>query len=209
MMGVRSISVRSSSISPIWRQRLLLLFIVACFALPLAAAWLLVGHWRPGGSAQHGELLEPARPIANLQFDSLDGHRVDGTALRGHWVLAYIGSAMGCDARCRTGLYDMRQVRLALGKDMGRVKTLLLLDGMPGAEFRDWLAVEHPATIAGVADVASRNALIEAFGQPGLAGEWMYLLDPLGNLLMRYPVDTEPHGLLKDLQRLLKWSKIG
>ena len=208
-MSVHSISVRPSSISPIWRQRLLLLFIVACFALPLAAAWLLVGHWRPGGSAQHGELLDPARPIANLQFDSLDGRRVDGAALRGHWVLAYVGSAVECEARCRTGLYDMRQVRLALGKDMGRIKTLLLLDGVPEVEFRKWLAAEHPATTAGAADAASRNALIEAFDRPGHAGEWMYLLDPLGNLLMRYPIDTDPRGLLKDLQRLLHWSKIG
>lgn len=207
-MSAHSISCNPSSLPPVWRQRLILLFIVACFALPLAVAWLLIDHWRPGGSAQHGELLNPARPM-DVRFDSLEGNRVDGLGLRGHWMLAYVGSAMECDARCRTGLYDMRQVRLALGKDMVRVKTLLLLDGIPGTEFRGWLAVEHPATTVGVADAANRNALLEAFGQPGRVGEWLYLLDPLGNLLMRYPIDTEPKGLLKDLQRLLKWSKIG
>jgi len=125
------------------------------------------------------------------------------------WRRNAIGLAAECDAHCRTGLYDMRQVRLALGKDMDRVKTLLLLDAIPATEFRGWLAAEHSATVVGVADAANRTALIEAFNQPGRVGEWIYLLDPLGNLLMRYPIDTDPRGLLKDLQRLLKWSKIG
>ncbi len=142
-MSVHSISFDLSSIPPLWRQRLLLLLVVACFVLPLAAAWLLIGHWRPESSAQHGELLNPARPVA-LRFDLLDGKPADETALRGRWVLAYVGSAAECDARCRTGLYDMRQVRLALGKDMDRVKTLLLVDAMPPTGSRDWLAAEHP-----------------------------------------------------------------
>lgn len=207
-MSVQSASLDPASVPPLWRQRLLLLLIVACFALPLAAAWLLIGHWRPAGSAQHGELLDPARPTS-LRLASLQGQSLDDAALRGRWVLAYVGSATGCDPRCRTGLYDMRQVRLALGKEMDRVRTLLLLDAAPTAEFRAWLAAEHPATTVGVADNASRAALLEPFGRPGGVGEWLYLLDPHGNLLMRYPVDVEPRGLLKDLQRLLKWSKIG
>ena len=208
-MSIHSISINSSSLPAIWRQRLFLLFVIACFVVPLATAWLLIGHWRPESSAQHGELLNPARPLPDLRFDSVDGHPLDGAGLRGRWVMAYVGSAAECDARCRTGLYDMRQVRLALGKDMERVKTVLLLDGMPETGLRQWLATEHAAMTVGAADDSTRNALIQAFGQPGRAGEWIYLLDPLGNLLMRYPVDTEPRGLLKDLQRLLKWSKIG
>ena len=208
-MSIHSLSIDSSAIPPPWRQRLFLLFVIACFVVPLAAAWLLVGHWRPEGSVQHGELLNPARPLPDLRFDSVDGRLLDGAGLRGRWVLAYVGSAAECDARCRTGLYDMRQVRLALGKDMERVKTVLLLDGTPETGLRQWLAVEHAATTVGAADGSTRNALLQAFDRPGRAGDWIYLLDPLGNLLMRYPVDTEPRGLLEDLQRLLKWSKIG
>ena len=206
-MSVRPLSALPAPSPPIWRQRLLLLFIIACFAVPLGAAWLLVGHWRPDGSAQHGELLDPARPV-DLRFAPAGDDR-PSTALKGHWTLAYLGSAEACDARCRTALYDIRQVRLALGKDMDRVRTLVLLDGRPQTALRQWLAAEHPATTVGVAAAAQRNALLAAFVQPGQLGDWLYLLDPLGNLLMRYPVDTEPRGLLKDLQRLLKWSKIG
>ncbi|MDS4041621.1 MAG: hypothetical protein RKP20_10635 [Candidatus Competibacter sp.] len=208
-MSIHSLSIDSSAIPPPWRQRLFLLFVIACFVVPLAAAWLLVGHWRPEGSVQHGELLNPARPLPDLRFDSADGHPSDRAGLRGRWVLVYVGSAAECDARCRTGLYDMRQIRLALGKDMERIKTVLLLDQAPEAGLRQWLTSEHAAMTVGVADPSTRDALLEAFTRPGRAGEWIYLLDPLGNLLMRYPIDVEPRGLLKDLQRLLQWSKIG
>lgn len=208
-MSTQTLPVERLPVSARWRQRLILVFIVACFAVPLAAAWLLVGRWQPDGSVQHGELLNPARPIPTLRFDSPAGQPLDGMALRGHWVLIYVGSATACDERCRTALYDMRQVRLALGKDMGRVKTVLLQEGSPEPDLRRWLADEHAAMIVGAADAASRTALTAAFAQPGAAGDWIYLLDPLGNLLMRYPVTVEPRGMLKDLQRLLRLSKIG
>ncbi|MBK8509397.1 MAG: cytochrome oxidase assembly protein [Candidatus Competibacteraceae bacterium] len=208
-MNVRSMSSDPASVPAAWRQRLVLLAIIACFVLPLAAAWLSVGHWRPDGSVQHGELLNPARPL-ELRFEpASEADSIGRERLRGRWVLVYVGSADACDARCRTGLYDMRQVRLALGKDIDRIKTLLLLDARPTPEWRQWLSAEHAATVVGVADDTQRTALLSAFPRSGQAGDWVYLLDPLGNLLMRYPVDVEPRGILKDLQRLLKWSKIG
>ena len=202
-------SLDTAAIPAPWRQRLFLLFIIACFVLPLAIAWLLVGHWRPDSSVQHGELLNPARPLTALRFTPLNDREPDGTTLRGHWVLIYAGSAGECAAACQTALYDLRQVRLALGKDMGRVKTLLLLDNQPIVELHQWLADEHAAMIVGVADLAARTELTEAFPTPGAVGEWIYLLDPLGNLLMRYPVASEPRGMLKDLQRLLRLSRVG
>lgn len=208
-MSVQLLAMKTVLIPSRWRARLMLLFIVACFAVPLAGAWLLVGRWQPGGSVQHGELLHPARPVTRLRFVTLDGQKLDALALRGYWVLAYVGAAGNCEVACRTALYDLRQVRLASGKDMERVKTLLLLDEAPDPEFRHWLRAEHAAMIAGVADPAARSELARAFPALGAPGEWIYLLDPLGNLLMRYPVGGEPRGMLKDLQRLLRLSGIG
>jgi hypothetical protein len=208
-MSVPSISLNSPTIKTLWRQRLLLLLVISAFMAPLVAAWLLIGHWRPHGSVQHGELLNPARPIA-LQFTTLDQQgSTHNEAWRGRWVLIYLGSAALCDPRCRTSLYDMRQVRLALGRDLERVKTALLLDATPGAELRQWLSAEHPATVVVTVDSVNQQLLMAAFPQAGQLGDWMYLLDPLGNLVIRYPIDMDPRGLLKDLQRLLKWSKIG
>jgi len=207
-MALNAALLIPSAIPAVWRARLALLLIIACFAVPLASAWLLVGHWRPEGSVQHGELLDPARPV-ELRLVLPDGKPLASAGLHGRWILAYIGSATSCDERCRTGLYDIRQVRLALGRDMDRVKTLLLLESQPEADFQRWLSAEHPALTVGLADSATRTALTNAFQSPGQVGDWLYVLDPLGNLLMRYRIDVEPRGLLKDLQRLLKWSKIG
>ena len=208
-MSVRSILVKAETMPVIWRQRLLLLFIIACFAVPLAAAWLLVGSWRPGHSVQHGELLNPARPLANFRFTTLDDQRLGSAVLQGSWTLLYVASTTECATPCRTALYDMRQVRLALGKDMGRVKTLFLLNESPDSDLRRWLATDHPTLAVGVADVATQAELSGAFHSAGAIGGWIYLLDPLGNLLMRYPVAVEPRGMLKDLERLLRLSRIG
>lgn len=208
-MSVQTVPIRLPSISARWRPRLILLFIVAWFAVPLAAAWLLVGRWHPAASVQHGQLLDPARPLAGLGFNTSDGRRLDETALRGRWALVYAGPAGPCDSRCHTALYDIRQVRLALGKDMGRVATMLLLDGVLDAGLARWLAAEHAAMTVGATDPATQRLLAQPFDPAGATGDWIYLIDPLGNLLMRYPVTVEPRGILKDLQRLLKWSKIG
>ena len=208
-MNVHALAIKTNGVPARWQPRLMLLFIVACFVVPLAAAWGLVGRWMPGGTVQHGELLNPARPLTALRFTPLNDGESDETTLRGHWALIYAGSAGECAAACQTALYDLRQVRLALGKDMGRVKTLLLLADAPVAELRRWLADAHAAMIVGVVDPAARTELASAFAKPGAIGEWIYLLDPLGNLLMRYPVSGEPRGILKDLQRLLRLSRIG
>ena len=114
-----------------------------------------VGHWRPTGSVQHGELLDPARPVA-LRLVLPEGKPSDGAGLRGRWVLAYVGSAAACDQRCRTGLYDIRQVRLALGKDMSRAVSYTHLLGTgrftrvsapvvskPFVDSRSWLSLIH------------------------------------------------------------------
>jgi len=209
-MSAQTLPFKLSAIPPLWRQRLKLLLVIACFVLPLATAWLLLtDNWRPDGSTQHGELLNPAHPLPDLRFAPIDERPSGQAALRGYWLLVYIGAATECDARCHTGLYGIRQARLALGKEMVRVKTVLLLDEMPDAELRQWLATEHADLQAGVANAEIRNAFLEAFDQDGQVGEWIYLVDPLGNLLMRYPATVDPSGILKDLKRLLKWSRIG
>ena len=209
-MSASTFPLKLSAIPPLWRQRLILLFVIACFVLPLTVAWwLLADHWRPSGSVQHGELLNPAQPLPNLRFTPVDGRSLDEAALRNHWLMVYVGGATNCDEQCRTALYDMRQVRLALGKEIVRVNTVLLLDGMPTVDLRNWLAAEHAEMLAGAASAEIRNDFLQAFPEAGQVGAWIYLVDPLGNVLMRYPTTVKPGGMLKDLKRLLRLSKIG
>ena len=188
------------------KNRIYFLLIVVLFFIPLMIAWLLVEDWRPGGTVNHGELLNPARPVKHLQVRQADGKALAQDYLRGRWTLAYIGEF--CDERCEKGLYNIRQVRLALGKDMERAQTLFLMSETPTATVVEWLRREHASMTAGVADAATLDFFSRAFPEGGADG-WIYLIDPLGNLFMRYGTGDDPKGILDDLRRLFKYSKIG
>ncbi len=193
------------------RNRVYLLLLIALCIVPIVVAWLMVGRWQPGGTVNHGELLNPARPVTQFQLGQMDGGALDVDYLRGRWTLAYLGA--GCAHSCQNALYIMRQVHLALGKDAPRAQTLLMLAEAPDQELRQWLQQEHKAMTVGVSDATTHNFFLHAFPEVAIEGDWIYLLDPLGNLLMRYrtelqnPVDSK--GILDDLKRLFKYSKIG
>jgi cytochrome oxidase Cu insertion factor (SCO1/SenC/PrrC family) len=116
---------------------------------------------------------------------------------RGKWVLVTF-DAGACDPYCERKLYVMRQVRRAQGKDMDRIERLWVLTdaGKPRAD----------ALVASEGTRISRNG---HFGFPGNAADHIYLVDPLGNLMMRFPRDPDPSRMIKDLQRLMKYSRFG
>ncbi len=188
------------------RGRLVLICLFAAFFVPILVAWWLVGQWRPEGSVHHGRLLDPAMPVTYLHARTGDGARLDPAWLQSYWTLVYVDANGVCDAHCRDGLYAMRQVRLALGKEFYRVQYLLLQPHPPSEELNDWLTREHPRLTTAVTDAKSRTVLEAPFED---RERGIYLIDPLGNLLMRYRVEDDPKGILKDLTRLLKLSKIG
>jgi hypothetical protein len=196
------------------RNLLTLAGLAALFLAPLlAAVGLYYGTgWRPAGHVNHGQLITPPRPLPRLDLPLV---RLDGgsgelspagsTPFRGTWTLAYVGDGR-CEAACRRTLYVMRQTQLALGTDMTRVARVFLVTG--NCCDRTFLAREH----AGI-------TVLDASGMPGrtLLGDFprqsraysLYIVDPLGNLMMRYDVRRNPRGLLIDLRRLLALSDIG
>ena len=189
------------------RNRIFLIIIIVLFVLPLALAWLLVGKWQPASTSNQGELLTPAQPVPHLRLQIPTGGEVNASYLQGHWTLAYLGNA--CDERCRQGLYNIRQVRLALGKDMQRVQTLFIMNGIPAETLLHGLRQEHPKLTAGVADAGTLAFFAHAFpGEVATPGDWIYLIDPLGNLFMRYRVSDKPKSILTDLQHVLKYSTL-
>lgn len=200
---------RALNLSPPARNRVFLLFLMTCFAAPLLAAWILVGVWHPAGSVSHGELLDPVQPVSHFRVGLSDGGGLTETFLRERWTLVYARNAALCDETCRRSLYHIRQVRLALGRNAGRVQKLFMLGALPERELRTWLAREHADMPAGVPDRATRAFFPAAFSGTLSDDGWIYLIDPLGNLVMRYRSDSDPSGILKDLKRLLKLSRIG
>ncbi|HXZ51509.1 MAG TPA: SCO family protein [Burkholderiales bacterium] len=185
------------------RARLKLLLLAAFFAAPLVFAWLAYRfEWGIGALGNYGELVGPAA-LPEVTLTALDGRQVSTSRLRGRWVLVQFDAAR-CDAYCERKLYYMRQVRRALGKDMERVARLWVLTdgGTPASS----VAAAFEGTEILRSDDGSFAAV---FGAASNLAEHIYLVDPMGNLMLRFPRDPDPSKMLKDLQRLLKYSQIG
>jgi hypothetical protein len=162
-----------------------LFWVAAICAAPLVlgtAAYVF--GWYPGARSNYGELLDP-KPVSGFE------------ALRGKWVLITFDAA-GCDAYCEKKLYYMRQVRTAQGKERERIERVWALTD--GGRVRPELL----AAIEG-----TRIIRADAGPFPGDPVEHVYVVDPLGNLMMRFPPDPDPSRMLKDLKRLLRYSRIG
>ena len=176
-----------------------IVFLIASLSLaPIVAAYVVYYHFPRQPAANYGTLLPtaPAPPIS--------GTRADGSAfrldeLRGRWVLLW-GEPAGCGPACDKAAYATRQARTMQGKDRERIVRALLLVG--AAPPSPALLAEHPDLI--VVRVAA-NALDSLPGGPGA----LFLIDPLGNLVLRYPEDPDIRGIANDVARLLKASHIG
>jgi hypothetical protein len=193
------------------RSRAQIWIVVALFFAPLALAFLLYyggSSWRPSGSTNHGELISPPRPLPSVALPTPDGTSLPAATWRGKWTLLYVGDGR-CDGRCRAALTLMRQTRLALNKDMTRVQRVFLATG--NCCDRAYLDAEHRGLAVALADNDVGATLLAAFpdAQPGIEG-FIYVIDPLGNLMMRHLPEPPPaEGLLEDLRKLLKLSHIG
>jgi hypothetical protein len=164
------------------RNKLLLIGIVCAAPLVLGTAAYLFG-WSPGRPGNYGELIEPRA----VSLESV-------AALRGKWVLV-TADAAACDAYCEKKLYFMRQVRRAQGKDMERVARLWLVSDA-GKVRPELLAAIEGTQLARAED-------------PRFTRDHVYLVDPLGNLMLRFPREPDPSRMIKDLQRLLRYSRVG
>ena len=190
------------------RSRAQVWILLAVFFVPLALAFLLYygsGGWRPSGSTNHGELISPPRPLPSVTLPTPGGAPLAPETWHGKWTLLYVGDGR-CDGRCRAALVLMRQTRLALNADMTRVQRIFLATG--NCCDRAYLDAEHPDLAIALADNDAGAQLLAAF--PDTADNFIYVIDPLGNLMMRHVPEPPPaKGLLEDLRRLLKLSHIG
>ena len=184
------------------RGRRVALVILAFCAAPTVAAWLAYFVWQPQSRTNYGELIEP-RLFSDPELRRLDGGPFRLSQLRGKWVLLQIDSG-ACGARCRKKLLYMRQARLAQGRDAERVERVWLLDDSVVPD--SGLLRDYPGlTVAR----APRGAFAAEFPAGGNRGDYIYVVDPRGNLMLRFPRDPDARKMLKDLERLLRVSRIG
>lgn len=171
-------------------------------AFPIVAALYFYYVAPPEGRMNHGDLLQPAS-LPAMPLPLLTGGEFRFELMKGKWLLLQIDSG-GCDVRCREKLYAMRQIRLAQGKDMVRLERAWLLsdDLRPAPD----LLAEYEGTL--VIRAAGSEALA-SFPAPVDRAAHLYVVDPQGNLMMRFPEKPDPTRMIKDLQRLLRPSRIG
>jgi hypothetical protein len=182
---------------PQHRNRRTLYLLMLLFFGPLLVSFALYygSSWRPAVQTQHGELYTPARPLPQAP-----------KSLQEEWSLVYVGDA-ACDEACRETLVFGRQVRLSLNQEMARVRRVLLSTA-PVAGDNEYLATEHAGLVIEDVSDGSAATLLAQFAPEERANS-LFVVDPRGNLVMRYDARQEPKGLLTDLKKLLKLSHIG
>jgi hypothetical protein len=187
---------------PAHRGRLSFFLIAAVGIVPIAAAYALYYWWRPATFTNYGQLIPPTS-IADVGVRQAGGTEFRLSAFKGKWVFLTVDSGV-CDERCRQKLYKMRQVRLTQGKDMDRIERVWLIDD--DANPSSALTAEYEGTRI----VSARgSALLSRLPARSSVRDHIYIVDPLGNLMMRYSSDADPSKMKGDVTKLLRVSRIG
>ena len=195
-------------------SRAKLLGLMGLYAAPLIAAWFwfaYVSRNEGAGVSVNGDLIHPAAPLEDFSLASAENPAWGLDDIRGKWSMVYFASA-DCNESCETALYNMRQIRLSTGRRMERVQRVLVTPAWQQMQEKLENASEGLHVIGG--DNAAISGLLSQFEQAqsemAACGEGcVYLVDPYGNLMMRFPPDLPPAKALKDLKHLLKISRIG
>lgn len=183
-----------------------LLAVLAVCASPLIFSYLTYYVIKPGGRTNYGTLIDPrAYPIPALGSTALDGKPLALDAYKGKWIMLQVEPG-DCQQACKDQLVKVRQLRLMQGKEMERIERVwLITDNAP-------LDIQLMKVIDGARMLRVKPEAVKAWlpvERGGDVTDHIYLIDPLGHLMMRFPKDAEPRKVTKDIGKLLKASAIG
>lgn len=193
-------------------NRLTIVLVVVLFLSPLVMSWYVFNYTdylEMRGMANKGDLIEPVRPLSDLTLiDPQNEERND--SLYGKWSLVYVSDV--CDKLCMDNVYLMRQIHASMDKHSLRVQKVLFLTKQSISELKESL-IQFKGQQAIDVDLINVNELLNKFrlndaDDPLKAGR-IYIVDPLGNLMMSYKSDVNPRDIYKDLKKLLRVSRIG
>ena len=185
------------------RWRLVLLMLVC--AAPVIASYFTYYVVRPDARRNFGELIQPQRPVPELTATALDGQALALSTLKGQWLLVSVGSG-ACGPACEQQLYLQRQLRESLGKEKERVDRVWLVTDAQALPTTLQEGLKG-ATVLRVAAAQLAQWLEPAPGHT--LAEHLYVVDPMGNWMMRFPAQLDLASAAKakrDLERLLRAS---
>jgi len=192
--------------------RLKMLLVLFICAAPVVASYFTYYVLRPEGRRNFGELIDPQRPLPDLSVAGLDGTPHKLTDLKGQWLLVSVASG-ACDEQCEKHLYLQRQVLTSLGKERDRFDWVwLITDEQPVRP--TLLPALKDATVFRLDFDQVSNWLMPA--KDRVLSDHLYVVDPMGNWMMRFPAKLDAEGAVKakrDLERLLRasdsWDQAG
>ncbi|WP_353395505.1 hypothetical protein [Hydrogenophaga sp. 5NK40-0174] len=189
------------------RWKMIVLFLIC--AAPVIASYFTYYVVRPGATSSYGQLIDPQRPLPAWAGADLEGRTVPLASLKDQWLLISVADRE-CGQPCEQHLYLQRQLREMLGKNKDRLDWVLLYSG--DEAIRDEL---RPALEQGVALKVDSQALAQWLAPaPGQQlSDHLYLVDPMGNWMLRFPADMDHKQVRKDLERLMRasafWDQAG
>lgn len=180
--------------------------VLAICAAPMIVSYFVYYVVKPTSRNNYGTLIDPReRPIPALGTTTLDGKPVSLKDYKGKWLMVQVDGG-DCAKSCQDNLFKMRQLRLMQGKERDRIERVwLITDDKP---LETVLMRTYDGTRMLRADPKAVSAWLPA--EPGTTpADHIYLVDPLGNLMMRFPKDGDPYKMKKDISKLLMASGIG
>ena len=194
------------------KNKIIIIVIVLVFVTPSILSWYIFNYTNfleSRGASNYGQIITPPVQLENLSLiDPLDADRND--MLHGKWSMIYI--AESCDDVCMKNVYRMRQINIGMGKHSLRVQRVLFLINQNADDLSSSFINYKGQQVINTNNIDIDNLLdkfnLEGVNDP-LNSQHIYISDPLGNLMMSYPSDINPKGILKDLKKLLRTSRIG
>jgi hypothetical protein len=189
--------------------RIKMLIVLGVCAAPVVASYFTYYVIKPKATRNYGELMTELKPLPNVSGLDVNGQAVSLPSLRKQWLLVSVGGG-ACDDACEKHLYMQRQLREALGKEKDRLDWVWLVnDTVPVKP--ELLPALKAATVLRVPKTDVAAWLTPATGQSLSAH--LYLVDPHGQWMMRFPAQAEPYKIKADMERLLRasasWDKPG
>ncbi len=182
---------------------------VTAFAAPVVLAYALYfSGVSPPSLNNNGELIQPVIDVETLALTNENNEILERLDITEHkWHMIYFAGPT-CDGACNMLLLKLRQINIAAGKNAYRLRRLIVHLEPADAKFNELINREYPETKHAKAD---RNTILSALRalKPDLSANEVYLMDPLGNIMMRYTQDQSPKDILSDLKKLFKVSQIG
>jgi hypothetical protein len=183
-----------------------LFLVIAICAAPVIASYFTYYVIKPTTRTNYGTLLDPRNyPMPQLAASTLDGKPIALDAYKGKWIMLQVDSA-NCPESCKTKLLDMRQLRLMQGKEMDRIERVWLVTGDQPLDTVLMREYDGTRMLRVKPEVLAPWLPVDA---GGTVTDYIYIVDPLGNLMLRFPKNPDPAKIKKDIYKLLTASSIG